>query len=52
MEYIIVAVVSFILGFLVFWVYSWITDKLNLLKLGYTGGSWFIKYIINKFKSK
>lgn len=45
-------VIGLVLGFLLFWTYSWITDKLNLLKLGYSGGSFVIKWIYNKFVKK
>ena len=44
--------IGFLVGVLVFWCYSWVTDKINLLKLGYNGGSWLVKLIINKFNSK
>ena len=44
-------IIGFIVGFGVFWTYSWITDKLNILKLTYKGG-WFIydNFIKNKIK--
>lgn len=30
-----------VLGFIIFWTYSWITDKLNMLKLTYKG-CWYL----------
>ena len=41
-----------IIGFIICLIYNWITDKINLLKLGYNGSSWLLKYIYNKYFKK
>lgn len=41
-----------LVGFLLSWGYSWLTDKLNLLKLGYSGGSFIVRWIYNRFIKK
>ena len=38
-----------LIGFLIFYGYSWLTDKLNLFKLGYSGSSFIVRWIYNKF---
>ena len=52
MNSVLMFVLGFVVGVLVFWCYSFITDKLNLLKLGYTGGSWLIRFINSKIRKK
>lgn len=42
--------VGFLSGIIVFWCYSWITDKLNLARLGYTGGKWLYVKLVNRKK--
>lgn len=37
-----------LVGFLLSWGYSWLTDKLTLLKLGYSGGSFIVRWIYKK----
>lgn len=41
-----------LVGFLISWVRSWMIDKFNLLKLGYSGGSFIVKWIYNRFIKK
>ena len=41
-----------LVGFLLSLGYSWLTDKLNLLKLGYSGGSFIVRWIYNRFIKK
>ena len=41
-----------ITGLGIFYVYSWVADKLNLLKLGYSGGSFIVRWIYNRFIKK
>lgn len=48
MNEVISFLLGLILGFIIFGLYSWILDKFNLLKLGYNGGSFIIKWIIKK----
>ena len=48
----LIFILGFLLGMAVFWCYSFVTDKLNLLKLGYTGGSWLIRFLYNRIKAK
>ena len=36
-------------GFLLFCGYSWLMDKLNLIRLGYSGGSFIVRWIYNRF---
>lgn len=52
MENIIFLILGIIIGFIISWLYNFITDKLNLLKLGYSGSSFIIKWIYNKIKKK
>ena len=41
-----------VIGFVLSWTYSFITDKINMIKLGYSGGSFIIKWIYNKYLKK
>jgi len=44
--------IGLILGSIITWSYFYITDKLNLIKLGYSGSSWFIRFLYKKYKEK
>lgn len=46
----LIFLIGFVVGALLMWLYGFITDKLNLLKLGYNGGSFIVRYIYNKIK--
>ena len=52
MNEIISFLIGFILGLVVFGLYSWILDKINLIKLGYTGSSFIYKIIRKKVCSR
>lgn len=44
--------IGLILGSIITWSYFYITDKLNLIKLGYSGSSWLIRFLYKKYKEK
>jgi uncharacterized membrane protein YeaQ/YmgE (transglycosylase-associated protein family) len=44
--------VGLVLGFLGSWVYNFVTDKINLMKMGYNGGSFIVRLIYNKYFKK
>ena len=44
--------VGLVLGFLGSWVYNFVTDKINLMKLGYSGGSFVVRWIYNKYVNR
>ena len=48
MNEVISFLLGLILGFIIFGIYSWILDKFNLLKLGYTGSSFIYKILQKK----
>ena len=39
-------------GLGLYFIYSWLMDKLNLIKLGYSGGSFIVRWIYKKFIRK
>lgn len=41
-----------ITGLGIFYMYSWLTDKINLLKIGYNGGSFVLRWFYNRFIKK
>lgn len=44
--------IGLILGLVIFGIYSWILDKINLIKLGYVGSSFIYKIIRKKVCSR
>jgi hypothetical protein len=48
--YIIWFIIGAIIGALVTWIYSEVTDKVNMAKTGYSVGKVFVLWIIGKFK--
>lgn len=43
-------IIGLAVGIGLYWLYSFITDKINLLKLGYNGGSYILRYFYKKLK--
>ena len=52
MGFIVGLLLGALIGLGLYCIYSWLTDKINILKLGYTGGSKFVKWIYNRFIKK
>ena len=52
MSWIVYVLIGMVIGFVLSWTYSFITDKINMIKLGYSGGSFIIKWIYNKYFKK
>jgi hypothetical protein len=44
--------IGLILGSIITWSYFYITDKLNLIKLGYSGSAWLIRFLYKNIKKK
>lgn len=49
---ILICIISFALGFLVSFVWNWITDIRSKAKMGYNIGKWGITYVKSKISKK